>query len=141
MQHQDHRRACRATFGPHIGVALAGLAGQPQLPPTSAAHKCFQQQKKTGKKLCVLDILRLPSNKRLYTREEEGAQGGGGDPNPPNVFALARLAFGPKIGVALAGLAGQPQLPPTSAAHKCFQKKTGKKLCVLDILRLPSNKR
>ena len=139
LRHPYWGSACRASLRPPYW----GSARQAGRPASTATHDRRTQMfsKKNWQKAMCFGHFALAIQQTLIYAGGGGSGGRGRGPQPPNVFALARLAFGPKIGVALAGLAGHPQLPPTSAAHKWFQKKTGKKLCVLDILRLPSKKR
>ena len=59
-----------AAFGPDIGVALAGSASQPQLPPTSAAHKCFP--KKNWQKAVCFGHFALAIQQTLIYAGEEG---------------------------------------------------------------------
>ena len=106
-------RACRGAFGPHIGVALAGLAGQPQLPPTSAAHKCFQK-KNWQKAVCFGHFAFAIQQMVIYARGE-GIGGRGRGPQPPERLCACQVSLRPKIGVRSARRAGRPS---TTATHE-----------------------
>ena len=123
-----------AAFGPDIGVALAGLASQPQLPPTSAAHKWFQ--KKNWQKAVCFGHFALAIQETLIYAGGGGSGGRGKGPQTPERFCACQVSLRPQDWSS-ARRAGRPA---TTAIHKrrkqMLQEKTAKTLSVFNILRV-----
>ena len=84
-----------AAFGPDIGVALAGSASQPQLPPTSAAHKCFQ--KKIWQKSMCFGQFVLAIQQTLIYAGGGGSGGRGRGPQPPERLCACQVSLRPSF--------------------------------------------
>ena len=80
-----------AAFGPDIGVALAGLASQPQLPPTSAAHK---KNKKLQKALRFGHFALAIQQTLIYAGGGGSGERGRG-PQPPERLCACQVSLRP----------------------------------------------